>query len=136
MSVTEQSYCIDSKWKVWESAVSKETLCFAEGLCIFKAWNTSSFETNRLARTLAHGEAWQTCFKDEVKLQSLVWCIWCCVTASFQLQNRSPCSSMCATSTGLLLGGTDSSGICVHLGKKKKKNLSLLMVGLSSGRKR
>lgn len=29
--------CIDNLWKVWEGAVTKETVCFAEVLLIFKA---------------------------------------------------------------------------------------------------
>ena len=54
-----------------------------------------------------------------------------CATVSFQPQAQSLDSSTSGTCAALFLGGTDSSGICVLLGIKRKY-FSLLMVRVSS----
>lgn len=113
----EESCFIDSKWKVWEGAVSKETLYFAEGLCIVKAWN----EEKCLMRTLAMIKLGK--HDSKLKWNYRVWCdafgaVWLFLS-KYRIKVL---AAVCVVQVlYCFLGGTDSSGTCVPLEKKKKK---------------
>ena len=87
----------------------------------------------RLTRTLAMmkfgRQLWSKSWGETTKLGMMHF--MACVRVYFQPQAQSPGSSTTGTCAANFWGGTDSSGICVPLGTKRK-HPSLLMVVASS----
>lgn len=134
MSVTEQSYCIDSKWKVWESAVSKETV-FCRRLMHFQSLKYLQFWNKSLGKDACPWWSLANMFQrwsetTEFGVMHLVLCDCFFPT----IGPKSLLQYVCYKYWIAFGRNWLFRNLCPPW--EKKKNLSLLMVGLSSGRKR